>query len=280
MQVYTRCRSTNRPKVAAQILVSAVSILFAIFLITAFLPIVEGGIEIKEDSSDITWEVSGLNLITEGGFEISSKMPYDLNDVGIEISLDADDVKTIIVQNENNTITSNSTKYISMSGETSLIDAILMVAYYNNGSDTNGIMMPLSLDVQGYYLYSMVGVQVDLDMDMTLSSAGTLVYDDTNPNILVIQTYGVESGSLLADIGAFDATVNDTAIEMSLTKNGNNMTFTMETSDPAGIISELKECAEENEGTITITSSGIGYVLDPEQTSNMIQLLESMYGGA
>ncbi|MDY0224544.1 MAG: hypothetical protein RBR05_04010 [Candidatus Methanomethylophilaceae archaeon] len=270
---------TNRPKIIAQISIATISILFAVFLITALLPITDGGIDIKNNSlSDITWEVSGLNLVTSGEIGITSKMPYDITDVGIGISLADDNVKTIIVWDENNTISSNSTKELSLSGKTSIIDAILMIAYYNNDSDIDGISMPIFLEVQGYYLYSMIGIQANLNIDVNLSENGTLSYDSTDPNILMIQTQGVEDGDLISNLNNFYATVNNTDIQMSLTTSGNNISFEIATSNSEGLISELKESAAENEGTITITSYGEEYPLDTSETTSMIKLLDLIYG--
>ncbi|MCK9322781.1 MAG: hypothetical protein M0P07_02320 [Candidatus Methanomethylophilaceae archaeon] len=248
-------------------------------MITALLPITDGGIDIKNNSlSDITWEVSGLNLVTSGEIGITSKMPYDITDVGIGISLADDNVKTIIVWDENNTISSNSTKELSLSGKTSIIDAILMIAYYNNDSDIDGISMPIFLEVQGYYLYSMIGIQANLNIDVNLSENGTLSYDSTDPNILMIQTQGVEDGDLISNLNNFYATVNNTDIQMSLTTSGNNISFEIATSNSEGLISELKESAAENEGTITITSYGEEYPLDTSETTSMIKLLDLIYG--
>ncbi len=272
---------TNRPKIIAQISIATISILLAVFLITALLPITDGGIDIKNNSSsDITWEISGLNLVTTGEIEITSKMPYDLTDVGIGISLADDNVKTIIVWDKNNTISTNSTKELSLSGKTSVIDAILMIAYYNNDSDIDGIAMPIFLEIQGYYLYSMIGIQANLNIDVNLSKNGTLSYNATDPNTLTIQIQGVEDGDLISNLNNFYATVNNTDIEMSLTTNGNNISFEIATSNSEGLISELKESATENEGTITITSYGEEYPLDTNETTSMIKLLELIYGDA
>jgi hypothetical protein len=269
----------NRPKFVAQTVTIIVSIALAVFLITAFIPLVNGGLKINESTSDVTWEVNGLELNTEGGFEITSNLPYDLSNVGIRLLVDADDMNLVMID-ETTTIKSNSTAYISLSGSTSLIDVILMVSYYNNDSNDKGIVMPINTDLQGYYLYSMVGVQANVGIEMDLSDEGELDYDFSDPNILFVNTTGVENGSMISDLDQFTATVDGTGISMELVKYGNDFLFSIATSSSEGIVSELKECAEDNHGTITIISTGTDYVLDQDETSTLIGLLESMYGGA
>jgi len=269
----------NRPKFAAQAVTTIVSIALVVFLITAFIPLVNGGLKINESSSDVTWDVDGLELNTDGGFEITSNLPYDLSGVGIRLLVDADDMDLIMID-ETTTIPSDSTVYMSLSGSTSLIDVMLMVSYYNNGSNEKGIVMPIEMDLQGYYLYSLVGVQAHVGMEMDLSDEGELDYHFSDPKILVVNTEGVESGSMISNLDPFTAAVDGTGISMELVKYGNDFVFGIETSSSEGIISELKECAEDNHGTITITSAGIHYILDEDETSILIGLLESMYGGA
>ncbi len=269
----------NRPKFAAQVATTIVSIALAVFLITAFMPLANGGLKINENASDVTWEIDGMELNTEGGFEITSDLPYDMNDVGIRLLVDADDMDLVMID-ETTTISKNSTVYMSLSGSTSLIDVMLMVAYYNNGSSEKGIVMPMNMDLQGYYLYSLVGVQAHVGMEMDLSDEGKLNYDFSDPDMLLVDTTGVENGSMISDLDPFTAAVDGTGITMELVKYGNDLLFSIETSSSEGIISELKECAEDNHGTITITSAGTAYVLDEDETSILIGLLESMYGGA
>jgi hypothetical protein len=268
----------NRPKFAARVVTTIISIALAVFLITAFIPLLNGGLKVNESSSDMTWDVEGLELNTEGGFEITSNLPYDLNNVGIRLLVDADNMDLTMID-EKTVIPSDSTIYISLSGSTSLIDVMLMVSYYNNGSSEKGIVMPINMDLQGYYLYSLVGVQAHVGLEMDLSDDGELDYDFSNPNLLLVNTMDVENGSKISNLDPFTATVDGTGISMKLVKYGNDFVFDIETASSEGIISELKECAEDSHGTITITSAGTDYVLDVDETSILIGLLESMYGG-
>ncbi len=268
---------SNKPKLVARILTATVSIVFAVFIIMAFVPAFNGGLDVEKDS-DFNIDINGLYLITDGNIKVTSQMPYDIDDVEINLYMNADNL-TMTIIDDDVTITSGSSEYISLSGETSLLNAMLMVACYNNGSSEAGIELPLGLYLQAYYLYSMMGMQVQIDMGLDLSEEGTMSYDAVDPGLLVISTSGVESQSMISDVSPFNATVKDTQISVDLTKNGNDLTLEISTTDSDGVISELKHCAEESGGTVTVILSGTEYLLDEDQTSDMIEMLEYMYGG-
>ena len=239
--------------------VSAI-LVFSVFLISAFLPAITGGIEIK-DIGEPSMQSNGMAFKVEWSPEISSSLPYNMT---LDASVCIGDDSAVTLASMKETFSTGTTK-LNIKGEMSAVMLMLLVT----GKDSeSGIFVPLELKFQGSYPYSLFKIGLEAKTLVKITNAGSISTQWQKDHVTVDLT-GI--GGDLSGLTSFSGTIG-TDITVKLTGAYNKASLEVKSS--SGDLAESLTNALDSDGNLTINLSGGPIVLNSDEASELIEMVK------
>jgi len=251
-------------KTIASLISTVAFVVFIGFLVSAFLPLATGGIEL-EDMGESSVQSSGKTFRVEWSPEIRTSLPYDMT-VNARVCAGEDAAVTLASMSEK---FSKGTTRLNVRGEISAVTLMLLVT---SKDSENGIFMPLELRFQGSYPYSLFKVGLEASTLVKVSDTGTISTQWRTDRVSV-DLFGI--GGNMSGLDSFSGTIGP---DITVTVTGAHNKATMEIRSSSGNLAESLENALDSNGNLTMQLSGETIVLKSSEASELIKLVKKGAG--
>ncbi len=289
----------NGPKIVSELLVLAIVVGCCYGVFTTAIPTEYPPVDVKADeSTNNTVAYEGMDLtISTQKFIIDSKMPSDITDVYIELSLDAGGQKYHLGTIDIGTIPAKTV--ITTESATLKVPAYVVLASLAANSSGEEIKTPVLAKLHFSYLKFQEENIIDLGLNLRVDmgfEGGVSVEQTGNTATMKLD---VPAGSFTEDIVKVAKDVCDTdgkcsigieglsdvGFELYISGDGRNVTFTASGTDGTAyeeMSSFFKEHFEDND-TLTLNYSGGSSgtcTVTKEQAESFAKMVEAFYGGS
>ncbi len=270
----------NIPETSTKIVISAISIIMIVILLLAIIPFSQGGLtsNLEDISFNVEVKDGEFQVVGSEPITIKSTMPYDLTDVGLSVYMvGTDGQKVVMFSEENKTIRQGETLTIDVKCGTSLMDVSLILA--DSPNVKNGkIQLPIEINIQGYYMFGIAGVKVNLTQLIPISENGSKTTEIKSNSIeCTITNLNPAYTSSLPSKGLFyigESKIVKDQVKFTFSIDSGTLTYKIESATDTVLLDSVKKAINEN-GELKITDgTTVVKTLNAEETKEFVSLLE------